>query len=139
MQSQHAEASLNEVRLAVLRQHTQLAQLLDELEQHANAAIACTGSFVDEARPLNEALGLLLARFSRHLDYEETQLAPWLTAQNRGTLLSDHDDQRRRALGLVHDRDVFGDPRTLARAALAFVHALRKDMADEEAQLRAVR
>ena len=125
--------------IQVKKNGPQLAQLLDELEQHATAAIACTGTVVDEAGPLNEALGVLLTRFSRHLDYEEAHLTPWLTAENRGTLLSDHDDQRRRALGLVHDRDVFGDPRTLARAALAFVHTLRKDMADEEAQLRALR
>jgi hypothetical protein len=140
MESQYAPTSLTEVRLAVLRQHTQLAQLFDELEQRAQAVIACTGGGIDdEARALKEALSVLVTRFSRHLEYEEANLRPWLTSENRGTLLSDHDDQRQRARGLVHDRDVFADPRTLARAALAFVHALRKDMAEEEAQLRAVR
>ena len=54
-------------------------------------------------------------------------------------LLGDHDDQRLRIEGLLHDSEVFGDPRTLARATLAFVHHLRKDMADEEANLRALR
>jgi len=136
MDIQHTPASLNEVRLAVLRQHTQLAQLLDELELHAKAVIG--GAVVDEAQPLNDALGLLLTRFSRHLDYEEANLAPRIPPGKRGTLLSDHGEQRRRALGLVHDRDVFGDPRTLAREALAFIHTLRKDMAQEEEQLRAL-
>ena len=136
MDIQHAPASLNEVRLAILRQHTQLAQLLDELELHAKAVIG--GAVADEAKPLNDALALLLTRFSRHLDYEEANLAQWIPPGKRGTLLGDHQDQRGRAHGLVHDRDVFGDPRTLAREALAFVHTLRKDMAAEEELLRAL-
>jgi hypothetical protein len=136
MNIQHAPASLNEVRLAVLRQHTQLAQLLDELEQHSNAVIG--GAVVDGATPLESALGLLLLRFSRHLDYEEAHLARWLPASKRAELLSDHEEQRQRALGLVHDRDVFSDARTLAREALAFVHSLRKDIANEAEVLRAL-
>lgn len=134
MDTQQAPASLSEVRLAVLRQHTQLAQLLDELEAHAKAVIG--GAVADEAKPLDDALALLLKRFARHLDYEEANLAQWIPPAKGGTLLGDHEDQRRRVRGLVHDRDVFGDPQTLAREALAFIHTLRKDMADEEEQLR---
>lgn len=136
MNIQHAPASLNEVRLAVLRQHTQLAQLLDELEQQASAAIG--GSVVDGVPALEDALGMLLMRLSRHLDYAEAHLPRWMPAPTRAELLSDHEEQRQRALGLVHDRDVFSDPRTLAREALAFVHALRKDIASEEEELRAL-
>ena len=134
MDIQHAPASLSEVRLAVLRQHTQLAQLLDELEAHAKAVIG--GAVADEAKPLDDALGLLLERFLRHLDYEEITLAQWIAPGKRAKLLGDHQDQRRRVQGLVHDRDVFGDPQTLAREALAFIHVLRKDMASEEELLR---
>lgn len=137
MDTQHATASLNEVRLAVLRQHTQLGQLLDEVELHAKAVVG--GAVVDEAKPLSDALGLLLTRFSRHLDYEDAHLPQWIPPGKRGTLLDDHEDQRRLALGLVHDSDVFGgDPQTLAHEALAFVHTLRKDIAYEAEQLRAL-
>lgn len=136
MEIEHDTTSLNEVRLAVLRQHTQLRQLLDELEQHANAVVG--GAVADRAKPLDDALGLLLTRFSRHLDYEEVHLGRWLAAGGRGKLLGDHEDQRRRLRGLAHDRDVFDDPRTVAREALAFIHLLRTDMAEEEAELRAL-
>lgn len=136
MDNQHNPASLDEVRLAVLRQHKQLAQLLDELEQHAKAVVG--GAVVAEAKPLDDALSLLLTRFSRTLDYEDVHLSECIPPGKRGTVLCDHEEQRRRAHGLVHDRDVFGDLRTVAREAIAFVHALRKDMADEEARLRAL-
>jgi hypothetical protein len=135
MNTQHTPASLDEVRLAVLRQHKQLAQLFDELEQQAHAVI--DGGVVD-ATPLDSALGIVLMRFSRHLDYEEAHLARWMPAAGRAALLSDHEEQRRRALGLVHDHDVFSDPRTVAREALAFVHSLRKDIANEDVGLRAL-
>ena len=137
METQQAPASLDEVRLAVLRQHTQLGQLLDELEAHAKAVIG--GAVDDEGKPLDDALALLLARFTRHIDYEEAHLAQWIPPAKRGKLLGDHEEQRRLVRGLAHDRGVFGDPQTIAREALAFVHTLRKDMVDEEEQLRPLR
>jgi hypothetical protein len=40
--------------------------------------------------------------------------------------------------GLVHDRDVFGDARGLAREARAFVHTVRRDLTAENEKLRAI-
>ena len=139
-ESEYKAASLHEVRLAILRQHTQLAQLLDELESHANRVIK--GEYCTSA--LHDALVLLHSRFGRHLDYEETRLLPLLGAAPRDAAnvlraaLGDHADQRARIDGLLHDRTVFTDARTLAREALAFVHAIRVDMAEEDSGLRAL-
>jgi hypothetical protein len=90
---------------------------------------------------MNEALELLHARFIRHLEYEETHLSTWLPAHattGAEAVLGDHDEQRSRIRGLAHDRAVFGDPRTVAREALAFVHHLRAEMDDEDGKLRAL-
>ena len=137
METQPSPENLNDVRLAIFRQHTRLAQLLDELEAHANAVIA--GG--EEGAALRKALDVLHSRFVRHLEYEETHLPRWLppAAEGAGALLGDHSDQRSRLKGLVHDRDVFGDGRGLALEARAFVHLLRKDLAEEDAKLRALR
>jgi hypothetical protein len=126
--------TLDDVRLAILRQHTQLRQLLDEVELHAKAVLTGGG----DGTKLEAGLGLLHTRFTKHLEYEETHLAPWA---NRGPmpLLGDHEEQRERMDGLLHDRSVFGDPRTLAREACAFVHLLSKEMQDEETALRELR
>jgi hypothetical protein len=129
---------LEEIRLAILRQHTQLAQLIDEVEAHANAVLTNAG----EESAMRTALALLHTRFLRHLDYEEAHLTKWLPETETApgaALLGDHDEQRLRIKGLLHDSEVFGDPRTLARETLAFVHHLRKDMTDEDAKLRALR
>ena len=133
MDTQRTPTTLDEVRLAIFRQHTQLAQLLDELELHAKAVLDGSG----EARALNDALEVLNIRFTRHLAYEEPHLAKWLP--RAPSLLGDHDDQRLRMEGLVHDRAVFEDPRTLAHEALAFVRVVRADMVDEDRKLRALR
>ena len=132
MDTRRTSTTLDDVRLAIFRQHTQLSQLLDELELHAKAVLDGTG----EAKTLNDALELLSTRFLRHLEYEEAHLTPLTPA---ASLLGDHDDQRWRVKGLIHDRAVFGDPKTLAHEALAFVRLLRKDMADEDEKLRALR
>jgi hypothetical protein len=139
MDTQQTVATLDEVRLAIFRQHTQLAQLLDELEAHANKVLVSGG----EGKELRDALDRLTTRFARHLEYEESHLGKWLAAAATGTtgaarerLLGDHDDQRARMRGLVHDRDVFGDARTLSREALAFIHLVRKDMVEEDRKLR---
>jgi hypothetical protein len=127
METQPATATLDDVRLAIFRQHTQLEQLFDELEAHANAE-------------LRRALDLVTARFARHLEYEEAHLSPWgVGVRGEEPLMGDHDDQRALVRGLVHDRDVFGDARTLSREALAFIHVVRKDMVDEDRKLRALR
>lgn len=138
MDTQRSPTTLDDVRLAIFRQHTQLAQLIDELEAHASAVLAGGG----QSEQLRAALELLDTRFTRHLEYEEAHLAKWLSATAADpdrALLGDHDDQRTRMKGLLHDRDVFGDPSSLAREALAFVHHLRSDLAAEDAELRALR
>jgi hypothetical protein len=139
MDTQQTVTTLDEVRLAIFRQHTQLAQLLDELEAHANKVLVSGG----EGKELRDALDRLTTRFARHLEYEESHLGKWLPAAATGRtgaarerLLGDHDDQRARMRGLVHDRDVFGDARTLSREALAFIHLVRKDMVEEDRKLR---
>ena len=141
MKTQQTPATLNDVRLAIFRQHTQIAQLTDELETHAIAIVTEGGDRRAPSHALNESLDLLSTHFVRHLDYEEAHLAKWVPA--RGTardsepsLFGDHADQRCRLRGLLHDRNVFGDQRTVAREVLAFVHHLRKDMADEDLQVR---
>ena len=140
-QTQHAGSALSDVRLAVLRQHTQLAQLLDELELYAEAVIGGR----DAPARMNDALVLLHRRFMRHLEFEETQLMPLLATvlpERTAALsasLAEHAEQRSRLDGLLRDRTVFADdPQTLAREALAFVHAIRTDIAGEEQGLRAL-
>lgn len=130
-------AELDDIRLAILRQHTQLAQVLDELEEHAHAVVAKR----EDGAATRRLVDVLHTRFVRHLDYEETHLGPWIrAAAGAGSqLLGDHPEQRRMISGLLHDRAVFEDAQTLAREACACVHILRKDMADEEAKLRALR
>ena len=139
-QTERGVAALHDVRLAIYRQHTQLAQLLDELESHASGVIEgddCAGS-------LNDALVWLHRRLVSHLEFEEARLAPLLKAVPEGRAaglrasFDDHAEQRARIDGLLHDRKVFSDPRTLAREALAFVHTMRADMADEDAGLRSL-
>jgi hypothetical protein len=134
--------TLDDVRLTLFRQHTQIAQLTDELEIHAIAVVASGAVPLAQARALSTALDLLGTHFVRHLDYEEAHLAAWLPppeADAGPPILGDHTDQRLRLQGLLHDRDVFADLRTVAREALAFVHQLRSDMADEDFQVRALR
>ena len=133
MDTQRSPESLDDVRLAILRQHTHLTQLLDELEASANAVLSNGG----DGKALRDALDALHARFVRHLDYEELHLKGVLR-DSSDLVLGDHAEQRRRMNGLVHDRDVFGDPRGLAREARTFAHVLRKDLAAEEAKLRAL-
>lgn len=132
MEAQRA-TTLDEVRLAILRQHSGIAQLLDELEAHAAAVIAGRG----ERRLVHTAVTVLQTRLLRHLDFEEEHLPPFLDGGEG--LLADHADQRARIAGLVHDDVVFSDASTLAREAVGLVHVLRKDMIDEEAKLRALR
>lgn len=136
MDTQRHPATLDDVRLAIFRQHTQLAELIDELEAHAMAVLAGGG----EGKALSDALELLNARLVRHLEYVEVHLAKWLPAATATevsqSLLANHGDQRSRLRGLLHDRDVFGDPRTFAREVLTFVHYLRKDIAGEDEKLR---
>lgn len=124
--------SLDDVRLAIFRQHTQLAQLLDELEEHAAAVLDGRG----ERASLHTALTLLQTRFLRHLAYEETHLPSFLAGE---ALLADHPEQRLRMDGLVHDDVVFSDASTLAHEAQAFVRAIRKDIVEEDSKLRALR
>lgn len=142
MDTQQTPTTLAEIRLAILRQHTQLAQLLDELELHARAVLDASTCSLDDVDPMHQALDTLSTRLLRHLDYEDTHLTRWLSeaaGRQSAGLLGDHGEQRSRVRGLVHDRAVFADARTLAREAIAFVHALRKDMAAEESALRALR
>lgn len=137
MDTHPTPTTLDEVRLAIFQQHSRLAQLIDELEEHANAVRATGG----DGKALSGALGLLHSRFLSHLEYEEKHLTDWLPepeGDTRDALLGDHDEQRARMKGLVHDRAVFGDPRTLAAEVMAFVHFLRKDMSAEDAKLRAL-
>lgn len=136
METSQTPTTLDDVLLHIFRQHTLLQELTDELEAHATAVLARA-----DVKPLNDALERLNTRFVRHLEYEEAHLARWLVAAEiaGAPLLGDHGDQRARLAGLLHDRDVFSDPRTLAREVLAFVHHLRKDMTDEDAKLRALR
>lgn len=140
MDTERILSTLDEVRLAIYRHHTQLAQLLDELEVHANAVIA--GG--DDIAALHGALGTLQTRLFRHIDFEEAQLPKWLraagpaAAETARALLEDHPEQRRKMDGLIHDRAVFSDGKVLAREALTFAHVLRKDIEKEEKALRAM-
>jgi hypothetical protein len=133
----HEAISLDDVRLAIRRQHTQLAQLLDELEGYAARVIKGD----DCAGYLSATLILLRRRFLRHLEFEEARLAPLLSAArvDRAAALHEslghHADQRARIEGLLHDERVFTDPKTPAREALAFVHMMRVEMADEDSAL----
>ncbi len=143
MTMQRTPVNLGDVRLAIFRQHTQLEQLSDELETHALAVIAGAGERKLLGAALCGALETLNTQFVRHLDYEEEHLVKWLPVLQidddpEQSLLADHGEQRSRMRGLLHDRDVFGDPRTLATEALAFVHHLRRDLADEDAKVRAL-
>jgi hypothetical protein len=87
---------------------------------------------------------LLHGRLVRHLDSEEARLLPLLSVAPKDAaavlrgLLGEHTDQRARIDGLLRARNVFTDARTLAREALAFVSAIRMDMADEDAALRSL-
>jgi hypothetical protein len=144
MDTHRIPTTLDDVRLAIFRQHTQIAQLTDELESHAVAVVACGGNHRVLAKALNEALDRLNTQFVRHLDYEEMHLARWLPRPGTErdsdvALLEDHTDQRSRLQGLLHDRDVFEDQRTVAREALAFVHHLRRDMVAEDCKVRGLR
>lgn len=136
MDTQPTPTTLADVQLAILRQHTQLGQLIDELEANADAVLAGRG----DGKALNDALALVHMRFVRHLEYEDAHLAKCLPPTESGEpVLGDHSDQRSRLSGLLHDRDVFGDPRTFAREVLTFVHQVRKDIAEENAKVRALR
>jgi hypothetical protein len=138
---EESPSSLEDVRLAIFRQHTQLEQLLDELEARANAVLAGE----DGASRLRDSLRITHTRFLRHLAYEESRLVPWLrlhvTAGDdfERELLAEHVEQRARADGLLHDASVYTDARTFAREALTFVHAIRRDMAEEDTRLRSLR
>lgn len=131
--------SLEDVRLAVLRQHTQLAQLLDELEASANGVLANTES----PSRMSDAIRILHTRFTRHLAFEEANLAPIVERFTSGpaevqSMRDEHVEQRAQIDGLLHDAAVFGDPSSFAREALAFVHAIRRDMVAEELWLRGI-
>lgn len=131
-------ATLHDVRIAILRQHTRIEQLIDELEAQATAVLA--GG--EHVAALNEAVALFKTRFERHLEYEEANIPKWLPPPQPGvvhSLLADHADQRLRIRELLHDRDVFGDPRSFAREVVTFVHCMRKDMAAEDDELRHLR
>lgn len=141
----HSEAvespsSLEDLRLAIFRQHTQLEQLLDEVEGCASAVMTDRAA----ASRLRDAVRILHARFLRHLAFEEERLLPWLRSNGRSdevlerTMQEEHAEQRRRAEGLLHDASVFDDAQSFAREALTFVHAIRRDMAAEDARLRAI-
>ncbi len=132
MDAHPAPATIDDVRLAIFRQHTSLAQLIDELETRANEVLA--GS--SERKGLCDALEILTTRLARHLEYEETHLPKWLPTA--AEFFSDHEEQRERMKGLAHDRAVFADPRTLAREVLTFIHQLRKEIAREDSALRAI-
>lgn len=139
MDTDRTPSKPDDERLALHRQHTQLAQMLDELEASANAVLSGKG----EARTLHGALGALHTRLLRHLEYEETKLPSWgrekggeCRAAVARLLLEDHGEQRRRIEGLAHDRSVFSDDKTLAREALTFAHALRRDIEKEDKALR---
>lgn len=129
MNTEQVTTTFDDVRLAILRQHTSLSQLLDELEGHANEAIL--GNV--EGTALRKGISLLEARLNHHLEYEEAHLVDWLP--RTGELLQHHAEQRDRMRGLRHDSAVFGDSRTVAREVLAFVHSLRKDILQENALL----
>ena len=134
-----APTSLEDVRTAILRQHSQLQQLVDELEAYANQVIA--GAEVESR--LRDAVRILRTRFLRHLAFEEAKLVPLLRRipardSDAAALIVEHSEQREQVDGLLHDVTVFGDPPTFARAALAFVHVLRRDMTAEELWLRGI-
>lgn len=135
MDSERVSATLDEVRLAIFRQLTQLTELLDELESAATAV-------VDGGDPaaLSAALDVLHPRFAHHLAYEERHLPRWLPpSEEERVLLGDHEEQWRALQGLLHDRVVFADARSLAREALTFVHRLRRDLVVEDGALRSLR
>lgn len=130
-------SSLEDVRTAIFRQHAQIEQLVDELESHANEVVAGK----DHVSRLRDAVRILHTRFLRHLDFEETKLVPLLRRtperhSDAAALVVEHAEQRAQIDGLLHDVAVFSDPASFARAALAFVHVLRRDMTAEELWLR---
>ena len=122
----HSPENLDDVKLAILRQHTQLLQLLDELETNADAVLAKGG----DGEALRHAVDAVHVRFTHHVEYEKSHLSRWLP--------NDHGEQNDRMKGLVHDHGVYRDPQALAREARAFVHSLRKELAEEAATLRSL-
>lgn len=123
-------ATSEDVRLVILRQHTRLEQLLDELEARAVEVLA-KDALGEGSPPLHAAVKLLHAHFVHHLEYEAEHLA--------GEGDERHAEQRARLDGLVHDDAVFSDARTLASEAKSVVHDLRRNMAEEHARLHATR
>ncbi len=132
-----APSSIEDVRTAILRQHAQLEQLLDELEGYASEATAGK----DVSSRMRDAVRILHTRFLRHLAFEENKLVPLLRRtperhSDAAALIVEHGEQREQIDGLLHDNAVFSDPQSFARAALTFVHAIRRDMTAEELWLR---
>ncbi len=140
--SEPSPSSLDDVRIAVFRQHKQLEQLLDEVESEANDVLR--GPLRARGGRPRDALRILHTRFLRHLAYEELRLVPFLRRQATSTedpaasLLEEHEEQRALVDGLLHDSAIYGDPRVFAREALGFVRAIREDMASEESRMRAM-
>jgi hypothetical protein len=137
-QSSVAPESFEDVRLAIFRQHTRLAQVLDELEVEAEAVLAASGDgrAAPDGRALRMALDVVHASLLRHLADQESRFAPWLP-RGGAALFGEHAEQRARTDALFHDRDVYGDARSLALEARAYVHAMRKQIAAEDDKLRA--
>jgi hypothetical protein len=124
--------SVDDFRVAILRQRTRLAQGIDELEAQSRAALSD-----GERAPLHRALTAFAKQFVGHLEFEEQVLTVRPTLlQEQASWLSEGGEQLRRVRGLMHDRDVFEDVRTLAREALVVVHHLRKELAEEEVRIR---
>lgn len=120
----------------VKRDHATMRALLDDVDRACRA--------LEERRPgslerLRSAVSSLFVAFDEHLPTEEAYLAPLLRTADPSRellvlgMLSEHVEQRRVILALVHSADTRGkDPGALVAQARALVGALRTDMDSED-------
>jgi hypothetical protein len=140
MKTEERNTTLQDVKLAVLRQHAQLVQMMDELEGLARGVL----DGKDCAPALKDAIVTFHERFVRYLDFDDSRLLPLLgamradVASSLRATCSEHRDLRDRVDGLLHDRTVFTDAATLAHEAITFVHLVRADLAEEDSALHAL-
>jgi hypothetical protein len=140
METEERNTTLQDVTLAVLRQHAQLVQMMDELESLASGVLEGK----ECAPALKDAIVTFHERFVRYLDFDESRLMPLIgamraeVASSLRATCSEHPDLRDRIDGLMHDRTVFTDARTLAHEAITFVHLVRADLAEEDSALHAL-
>jgi hypothetical protein len=142
--SVETKPALRDIKARIEADHRRIQVLLDELQRTAEFA---SGPDAPENadRPLAAPLWQLFLAFDEHLVFEERNLVPllvkagvWAKAQV-DSLREEHRAQRTILLALVDECDHRIKPaREVADDAAWLVRSLRKDIAQEEADLRAL-